>query len=211
MRKLTLLLLTGPIAVLLGGCGSGGDKAAPAPAPTTASAPAAAATTAPPSQGLGTASPTPDKTATTTATPRCHSGDLKVKDVPDPAGGAAGHHGEFLVFTNASDHRCTLYGYPGVSWVAGDNGTQVNAPFARTGGARKTLSLKPGASAHATLIVVNPDVYEKAACKPEKVRGYRVYPPDEKASIFVAAAQTVCSAKGKGLGQVRPITPGTSD
>jgi hypothetical protein len=210
MRKLTLLLLTAPIAVLLGGCSSGGGTAAPAP--TT---PSTAATTASPTEGLGTAAPTPNpsKTATTTtvATPRCHSGDLKAKDVPDPAGGAAGHHGEFLIFTNGSGHRCTLYGYPGVSWVTGDNGTQVNAPFERTGGTRKTLTLKPGASAHATLIVVNPDVYDKADCKPVTVRGYRVYPPDEKASIFVAASQTVCSAKGKGLGQVQPITAGTSD
>jgi len=199
MRRTGIALLS---LVALAACSSPGS---PSAAPTPSAAPA---TSVPATSATGAA---PATSAASAGTPRCHTADLKVTDTPDPAGGAAGHHGEFLIFTNSSGHRCTLYGYPGVSFVAGDQGKQVGDAFSRSGGARKTITLAAGAAAHATIQLVTTGVYDEADCKPAQVRGYRIYPPDETAAVFVSRPQTVCSAKGKGVGQVHPIAAGKSD
>ncbi|GGL10916.1 DUF4232 domain-containing protein [Mangrovihabitans endophyticus] len=237
MRRIrTALLITVPLTLLLAGCGGDDDDGAAAPAPGTAGpgatasantgtgpSPAASATG---SNGGGTngggtngddangddgSSGGGSQGGSGSGDPgRCHTSDLSIADAPDPNGGAAGSYGELLVFTNKSADACTLYGYPGVSWVAGDDGTRVNDPFQRSGGDRATLRLEPGEHAHATLVLVRAGNFGADDCKPAKVRGYRVYPPDETASIFVEKPQTVCSAKGKGLGQVRPLVAGTT-
>jgi Protein of unknown function (DUF4232) len=186
---------------------------------STAAAPTPATTTAPATIGTGDAPPTsatppggtPATSAAVSGTPRCHTADLKVKDTPDPAGGATMHHGELLVFTNSSGHKCTLYGYPGVSFVAGAAGTQTGDAFSRSGGTKKTVTLAAGGTAHATIVLVSPGAYDTADCKPVDVRGYRIYPPDETAAIFVSLPQKACSAPGKGAGQVQPITAGSAD
>jgi hypothetical protein len=121
---------------------------------------------------------------------------------------AAGTYHTDLVFTDKSKHSCTLYGYPGVSWVTGDNGTQVNDPFQRNAGTKKTITLAPGGQAHAVLITHSAPNYPTEKCNPVSVRGYRIYPPDETASIFVSSPQTECSIKGVNLGQVLPISSG---
>src|SRR5699024_10045591 len=41
--------------------------------------------------------------------------------------GAAGHVEYLITMTNTGDRPCTVQGYPGVSMVAGDDGTQVGA------------------------------------------------------------------------------------
>jgi hypothetical protein len=184
--------------------------ASPGPTPA-ASTPTASATAGfPAKEGLGWTGAAPSPTeASVSGTPRCHTGDLKVADRLDPAGGATMHHGEFLVFTNSSGHPCTLYGYPGVSFVAADAGTQIGDAFSRVDGAKKTLTLAAGGTAHAPILLVSPEAYDAADCKPVEVRGYRVYPPDETAAIFVSRPQKACSAKGKGVGQLQPITGGS--
>jgi hypothetical protein len=202
MRRTSTLLLT---TLLLAGCsagqpGPGGASSAPLPssAPTT-EAPIATPTaeTTTPSQTSATGS---------NSTTRCHTADLKVTIAPDEGGGAAGTEFEAVVFTNKSARTCTLYGYPGVSFVTGDNGTQVNDAFTRTDGEKKTISLAPGAAAHASIGLPSVANFVAATCKPIAVRGFRVYPPDETAAVFVSAAQQACSTKGQGVGQVLPIT-----
>jgi hypothetical protein len=109
----------------------------------------------------------------------------------------------------SSKSTCTLYGFPGVSFVAGDQGKQVGDAFTRvTGSSKKTVSVAPGKQANAQLVLVNPSVYEKSDCKPVAVRGFRVYPPEETAAVFVSASQTACSAPGKGVGVVYAIVAG---
>lgn len=213
MRSITTLaLVTAPLALLLAGCGA--TTGTPAAAPTT---PAEAPTTSParpeatPPVKVTHPAGTGGSGTGTARTPRCHTADLRVSVQPDPDGGAMGHHGEDLLFTNTSGHRCTLYGYPGVSWVAGDDGSQVNDAFQRSGGPKKTVTLTAGSVAHATIILVTAEAYDDADCHPAQVRGYRVYPPDETASVFVSAPQTACAAKGTGVGQVQPISSGTHD
>jgi len=91
---------------------------------------------------------------------------------------------------NVGSAACALYGYPGVSWVAGADGHQVGAAAVRqadpTGGAEKTVTLAPGAVASAPLDIVDAAVFSPSTCKPVPVRGLRVYPPGEKAALFLS-------------------------
>ena len=95
-----------------------------------------------------------------------------------------------LQFRNAGPAACTLYGYPGVSWVAGADGHQVGAAATRqadnSGPAERAVTLAPGALASAPLDIVNASALPPAQCKPVPVRGLRVYPPGERAALFLS-------------------------
>jgi hypothetical protein len=127
----------------------------------------------------------------------CRSSDLQAS-----LGGGAGagmsqdHTG--LQLRNIGSSTCTLYGYPGVSWVAGANGSQVGAAGSRgadnSGSAEKVITLAPGAVASAPLDIVDAAVIPKSECKPVSVRGLRVYPPGERAALFIPMS-------GDGSGQ----------
>jgi len=97
-----------------------------------------------------------------------------------------------LQFTNTGSSPCALYGYPGVSWVAGADGHQVGAGAQRqadnSGSAVQTIKLAPGALASAPLDIVDAAVIPSSECKPVPVRGLRVYPPGEKAALFLPLA-----------------------
>ncbi|MFI5897475.1 DUF4232 domain-containing protein [Actinoplanes sp. NPDC051513] len=175
----------------------------PAPAPaTTAPPPVTAAPTTPPPASAGEA-------GGETGTPRCHTADLKVSI--GQGEGAAGTLYTALVFKNATKHACTLFGYPGVSWVAGNDGHQVNVPFTRNSvDTKSTVTLKPGAVAHATLATHDVGFFDAAKCKPVDVRGFRVYPSNETRAVFVALPTQVCSVNGIDAGSVTTITEGAS-
>lgn len=210
-----LLILAAVPAVLLAGCSGGNSTPTAGSTTTTATTPAATeATGEAPDPSPSETSTTPDTTAAppTSATAggavaRCHSQDLALKLGGGDA--ASGTSRVNLLFTNKSAHKCTLYGYPGVSWVTGADGTQVNDPFSREKGTKKTVTLAPGAVAHSILQQHAAGNYDAAKCKPVAIRGFRVYPPDETASIFVSAPGTQCSAKGVNLAQVWVIESGT--
>jgi hypothetical protein len=99
-----------------------------------------------------------------------------------------------LQFTNVGSASCTLFGYPGVSWVAGADGHQVGAAATRqadnSGSAEKTVTLAPGALASAPIDIVDAAVITPSQCKPVPVRGLRVYPPGEKAALFLSMPTT---------------------
>ncbi|MFB9449370.1 DUF4232 domain-containing protein [Dactylosporangium vinaceum] len=200
-----------PLMMLLAaaaGCG-GGDGTAAAPAasgaPTTPVAGSAAAS----GQSTGPA-PSASAGGGGDVTNRCRHGGITFKVQDAPGGGAAGSQYLWIVLTNPSSRACTLYGYPGVSWVTGDGGQQVNQPAERdTGVEPKQVKLESGQSAHVQVRSPQPGNFGDA-CKPVDVRGYRVYLPDETAADFVPSPQRVCSADGVGRAQVGPVVAGLS-
>lgn len=196
-------VLTG-LALSVAACGEpvqsqGFESGGPQPGPSQITSPTPASADGGDSGGSGGGGST-----------RCHSGDLTISAAPDAdGGGAAGHVGEALVFTNKSDATCTLQGFPGVSFVTGDDGEQVGSAFARIEeDTPKPVGLEPGEDVHATILLANTGNFDAADCKPVDVRGFRVYPPDETAAIFVAESHTACSAEGVGVGQVQAIVEG---
>ncbi|MER7277070.1 DUF4232 domain-containing protein [Dactylosporangium sp. NPDC000244] len=214
MTRTRALLAIAPFALLLGsaaGCGSDGDGSA---APGGSALPGSQAPSdAPPVSGAsepsGGASPTGGSGGGGDSG-RCHHGEVRLAVQDAPGGGAAGSQYTWIVLTNTSSRTCTVYGFPGVSWVTGDSGQQVNKPAERdTAVSPKRVELAPGKAAHAQ--VGSPQTGNFGdECKPVQVRGYRVYLPDETAADFVPAPQTVCSADGVGLAHVGPVVAGTS-
>jgi hypothetical protein len=108
--------------------------------------------------------------------------------------GAAGTQYKPLKFTNTSGRTCVIQGFPGVSYVTGDNGNQVGAPAFRDGQKGPPITLKQGETASADVGFVNIQNYDPVACQPQPVRGIRVYPPQETASMFVSFETTGCGS-----------------
>jgi len=206
------------IAALLSGCtpstsssgstttSGGGATTIPASASATAGATSAAATTS-------AAAPT---SATTTATAagvrKCVAAQLTAT-LGAGTGGGAGHQYPYLVLTNKGSTPCTVTGYPGVSFVGNGNGTQLGAPAARDAGgiAITTLTLAPGAAAHAQLDIVNAGNFDASTCNPKAADGLRVYPPDDTSALFVAATGfTACQNASVIVIHVRPLQAGAA-
>jgi hypothetical protein len=183
-------------AVAVVGC-SGGTATftgSATPNGSVATNPAGASTTVvgPPTQ---TYTATTDATSATTsrgapatvarsATPECGPASLKLSFGGGDAGMSQQH--EALRFTNVGRGSCVIVGFPGVSYVAGDKGTQVGAPAVRSGKIGAQITLKPGQVASTIISSVEVGVFDAKVCRPTPVRGYRIYPPDSTASMFIA-------------------------
>jgi hypothetical protein len=126
----------------------------------------------------------------------CKSANLKLSFGAEE--GAAGTIYRKLVFTNTGSAQCTIQGFPGVSYVAGDDGHQVGPAAVRVGSKGEPIGLAPGASAAADVGFTEVRNYDGAVCKPTPVRGLRVYPPQETASMFIALAGTGCAGNPPG-------------
>lgn len=197
------LVKSAPLAATLLASGVMAAACSSSSAPSAASTTSAAAK-APSSTAAPASSPTSAAAAvgspgsgTSSGTAACTSAHLQAS-----LGGGAGagmsqiHTG--LQLRNTGPAACTLYGYPGVSWVGGADGHQVGAAATRQtgsgGSAEKTVTLAPGALASAPLDMVQGGGGLPASqCEPVPVRGLRVYPPGEKAALFIPLTNTECS------------------
>ncbi|MBB3662531.1 hypothetical protein FB384_001435 [Prauserella sediminis] len=170
------------------GTGSGDSPAATADKPTATADADAGDGSAPQQDAPKQAVPTRERAGSGDT---CLAADLELS--LGRGEGTAGTHYRPLRFTNVSDSACVIHGYPGVSYVAGDDGHQVGTAAYRTGGKGAPVTLQPGATAHADVGFVQVRNYDPAECKPTPVRGLRVYPPHETNSMFVKAPGTGCA------------------
>jgi hypothetical protein len=112
--------------------------------------------------------------------------------------GAAGTVYRPVLFTNKSNRMCTIQGFPGVSYVTGDDGHQVGSAAVRVGAKGAAITLVPGASAQAPVGFTQVRNYDTAVCKPTTVRGLRVYPPHDTASVFIPLDGMGCAGNPPG-------------
>ncbi len=200
-------------AALTAAC-SGSATVSSATAPASPTRPTATTTSPAPVTTPRTPVPrTPvPSTGAPTATPqagtsRCALAQLEL--ALGRPGAAAGSTYTPITFRNTGSVPCSLDGYPGVSFVAGDRGQQVGAAATRTGTAQPVL-LAPGDTAHATLQESNAGNHDPAACRPTAVPGLRVYPPGETASAFLVDGTTACADPGVQQLRIGPVQPGAS-
>lgn len=193
------------IALLLAGCDLGGS--ADSGNPDVPSIPETGSTsqTAPPTSAPpATASPPPSTAQAQQPAPKPDTGsgtECKVADLKLSLSGgdaAAGTTYRNLVFTNKGGRTCTIQGFPGVSYVTGDDGHQVGPAAYRVGKKGPVITVQPGASAISDIGFVQVRNYDPAVCKPTEVRGLRVYPPHEYDSMFVEAPGTGCAGTPPG-------------
>ena len=110
-----------------------------------------------------------------------------------PGGATAGSTDYPLELTNTTHATCTIYGYPGVSaWALG--GKQVGPPASRSGGGSvATVTLAPGATAHALLRITD---WGAECTKGVSALGLKVYVPAQHQSQLIDFPLTVCASRG---------------
>jgi hypothetical protein len=197
-------VMIGGAMLLLAACSGGGTASSGDPdVPTIPQSTTQQATTA---------TPSPSAPATSTAQaeqppPSVGGGaqpastECKVADLKLSLGGgdsAAGTTYRSVVFTNKGTRTCTMQGFPGVSYVAGDDGHQVGPAAFRSGEKGPVVTLKPGGTAFADVGFVRVENFEAADCKPTAVRGLRIYPPHDYDSLFLPNTGTGCAGTPPG-------------
>lgn len=217
LRRLSPVAVLAAAGLLAAGCaaadksGAGTTAAGGGPTPSATSASPVATPSPTPTDAAGaSATPAASASASASVAPvgpgRCSSAQLAIT-VGGGSGGGAGSLFPAVNFSNSGSTTCTLNGFPGVSYVTGADGHQVGNPAGRQGAASQ-VTLAPGAVAHAGLRVVNYHNYDAAQCQPTTVAGYRIYPPDEVAAVFVPAAGTACAGTGVDLLTVQAVQAG---
>jgi Protein of unknown function (DUF4232) len=126
----------------------------------------------------------------------CKAANLKLSVNQGDAG--AGTVFRSVLFTNTSGSPCIIQGFPGVSYVTGDNGQQVGQPAVRDGAKGAAITLAPGATAAAPVGFRQVGNFDPAVCKPTPVRGLRIYPPHDTAAMFVPLDGTGCAGDPPG-------------
>jgi len=204
---ITAALLAGT-ALLATACG---PSASPAPAPTVTKTVTVTPAPASPGPTGGTPQPSPTGTGSPGAE-ACPTSGLHVS--AGNGNGAAGSVYYPIVFTNSSSSPCTLFGFPGVSFVTAPNGSQIgDAATRQSDKPVQTVTLAPGDVAHATLQVVQALNFPAAKCQPVTAHFLKIYPPNQTEAVVISFTAKACAATGQGVTvlNVAPVQSGAAD
>jgi uncharacterized protein DUF4232 len=131
------------------------------------------------------------------AAPRCAASGLRISLDAVPAAATGVRRGPTsyaLDFTNVSDAKCELRGYPAVAaYLAG--GQVGNAAAADTTATAHRVVLAPGETARAA-VIASAAGSASEGCRPVIATGLRVTPPGESAARFIRHSLLACSAAG---------------
>ena len=196
-------------ASLIAACGSG------SPSASTAGPPAGSSPAATPASG-GTSSSAQPSAAPSSSAPAgpagCLSSDLQAK--LGVSQGAAGTFYQVVVLTNTSNAPCTLFGYPGVSFVTGVGGKVVGAPASRNPAIGDQLvTLPAGGEAHTMVGVEDVGALPPSKCHVGKASWLQIYAPGDTGKLYVQYSSQVCtnaSEKFMTVSAVRAGAGGTS-
>lgn len=173
-------------ALMLTACGPG----QPQGQQTTQSGTSASPSTTSPSPS-GSSSSSSSTPAATTGPALCKADSLSAA-TDATGGGAAGSVYMKLLLTNTGAEPCLLRGFPGVSLAADAAGAPIGAPAKRDEATPATdVLLAPGQSGSAVLRYTHAENY--AGCTLADAAGYRIYPPEDTASIFLPQPTKACS------------------
>jgi Protein of unknown function (DUF4232) len=193
------------VCAFVAACGSSAAPGA-APAQSVTSRPgsgSAGSTSTPVTAATGTAASTTPAAPAGTAS--CLASGLQAQ--LGASQGTAGTIYQVIVLTNTSASSCTLYGYPGVSFVNGQGGSQVGAPATRNPAVKAArLTLAPGGKANALLAVHDAGAYPD--CRLTSVDWLRIYPPGDYGSLYVQYKAQTCANAAKSILTVTAVSPG---
>jgi hypothetical protein len=180
-------------ALLLSGCGPSQPQSSTTTPPGTSSA-SPGATSASPAPS-GTSSESPSATAPATAPAAgpalCKAAGLSAA-TDASGGGAAGSVYMKLNLTNTGSEPCVLRGFAGVSLAADAAGAPIGAPATRDETTAPTdVLLAPGQTGSAVLRYTQAGNYPD--CAMVDAAGYRIYPPEDTASLFLPQPTKACS------------------
>lgn len=211
MRTTTRITITGLAllaAVGLAGCAGSNNAAGPTATTTVTTTPQPS-----PSDTASTTPTAPDTTGTGTGTgtgttAECATSNLTGALGRDTQGGSAGHSHFILTLINKGA-ACTLQGWPGTSLV-GTSGNQLGAAATFvTSSPHGTVTLAPNAQATADISVAQAGDYG-SSCTQSPAKGFRIYPPGQKAALFVDGSGfgiTACTQTSIKLLTVTALQP----
>jgi hypothetical protein len=189
LRRMIAAAALGVATMLITACGSSSPASAPAPTTTVTVRASPPVSTAP---ATPTASPTP------TGPLPCPTSALRAS--LGTGNGAAGSTYYPLNFTNASSTACTLFGYPGVSFVTGSGSSQIGRAASRNPAVSSALvTLAPGAVGYATLQVVNAMNYPATDCHLVTAHLLKIYPPNQTAPLYLSFTAPACTSRAKSV------------
>jgi hypothetical protein len=187
-------------ACLLTACGT----ASPSPAPATTvtqTIPAGSAATSP------AASVAPAATSAPAGPATCLASGLQ-PELGDSQG-TAGTIYQVIVLTNTSAGTCSLYGYPGVSFVTGQGGSQVGKPASKNTVIPPALvTLAPGGKADLLLAVHDAGAYSASTCQLTKVDWLKIYPPGDYGAVYVQYNTQACANPSVSIMSVTVVRSG---
>jgi len=152
-------------------------------------------TGAPPAQGL----------AVKASTPACRTSTLVVWLDTQP-NGAAGTTFYTLKFTNLSGSTCTLRGYPGVSAVSLSGGQLGQSAKRDPATPVRTITVRSGASASATVGIVDTGNFPTNACRAVTAAGFKVFPPGQTTAKTIPFPFSACSRSGASYLKIRAVS-----
>jgi hypothetical protein len=194
--RLAALAIAAGTCGLLTACGS-----SPAPGVTRTTT-----VTAQPGSAAGnTVAATPSPSVTAAGTTGCLASGLQAQ--LGLSQGTAGTIYQVVVLTNTSAAACTLFGYPGVSFVTGPGGSQVGAPATKSPVLAKSLvTVMPGGKASVLLGVHDAGAFPD--CKITNVSWLRIYPPGDYGSVDVQYKTQACANTAKPTMTVTAVRAG---
>lgn len=186
-RRICVLAGAAGAAGLITACGSG-SPAATATGPAISTAPAAGSS----STATTTPASSPQSSPAQASPASCVSSDLQAK--LGASQGAAGTIYQVVVLTNTSDATCTLYGYPGVSFVSGVGGKVIGAPAVRNPAfADALVTLAPGGQANTLVGVEDVGALPQSKCQAGKATWLQIYAPGDTGALYVQYSSQVCT------------------
>ncbi|TQF65839.1 DUF4232 domain-containing protein [Rhodococcus spelaei] len=177
-------------------------------------APPAVSETAPEATGggpTGAGESTGNAASTATDRPAADPNACTATELTLTAGQSEGAAGSViipLVFTNKGARTCVLDGFPGVSYVTGEGGTEVGAAATRAGSSAGPVRLAPGTKATANVRAVQVLNYPSSDCVPGAVGGLRVFPPNAFDALFLPHSGTGCTQPGVHQLEVTAVVAG---
>lgn len=112
-----------------------------------------------------------------------------------------------LILTNSGTESCVLNGFPGVSLTSTPTGDPIGAAASRDDTQPvANVVLAPGKSGFAQLRYTQAGNYPE--CTQVPATGFRVYPPEETASLFIPQQRTACSNTNINLLSVQAFQAG---
>jgi hypothetical protein len=202
-------LILGIGAVLLvAGCSSGSSGGAVTEPSVSQTVPSVTASPTPTHHHSHPATPSATATVTVTASTApaaCSSSQLALS--VGIGQGTAGTSYQVLVLTNNGSSACTLFGYPGVSFLDA-SGAIIGKPSSRDHANEHTITLAAsGGQANALSRQPDPGNFSPSACLPKTAKQVRVYPPGQKVALFAHDAVQLCSTS-KGRTGIGPMLAG---
>ena len=190
MKHALVVTTAAAAALLFSGCGGSSTQAQsatspPSPSATETSQPPATSATAPESSAAAAPS-------TAKAGPQLCKAASLTGTTDATGGGAAGSIYMQLILTNSGTEPCLLKGFAGVSLTAGADGEPIGAAATRDDSGPVTdVTLAPGKAGTATLRYTQAANYPD--CTKTPVAGFRVYPPNDTASLFIPQQLDACT------------------